>query len=147
MLIRELATIKFNYFLTTFKEIFNDVFEERRHIVNEERSKMMSLDRTQLMSRESAVLRTEDLRKSTSQVLLSERFRSKGALKDLTSSISSASPVMPMSQKAVLLTDLDQKQIDKMRQRNERFTQKLISDVEKKERYQNELIKRSKKHE
>jgi len=37
VLIRELATIKFNYYLTTFKEIFNDVIEERRRIVHEER--------------------------------------------------------------------------------------------------------------
>lgn len=34
-LIRELATIRFNYYLTTFKEIFNDVIEERRHIRND----------------------------------------------------------------------------------------------------------------
>lgn len=38
VLVRELATIKFNYYLTTFKEIFNDVIEERRHIVNEEKN-------------------------------------------------------------------------------------------------------------
>ena len=35
MLIKELATIRYNYYLTTFKEIFNDVIEERRHIVHE----------------------------------------------------------------------------------------------------------------
>lgn len=35
-LIRELAMIRFNYHLTTFKEVFNDVIEERRHIVKEE---------------------------------------------------------------------------------------------------------------
>lgn len=49
VLIRELATIRYNYYLTTFKEIFNDVLEERRHIVHEEinqfhnqRSKLVS---------------------------------------------------------------------------------------------------------
>ena len=35
-LIRELAMIRYNYFLTTFKEVFNDVIEERKHIVKEE---------------------------------------------------------------------------------------------------------------
>ena len=32
VLIKELATIRFNYYLTTFKEVFNDVIEERRHV-------------------------------------------------------------------------------------------------------------------
>ena len=35
-LIRELAMIRYNYYLTTFKEVFNDVIEERRHIIKEE---------------------------------------------------------------------------------------------------------------
>ena len=34
-----------------------------------------------------------------------------------------------------------------MRMRNERFTQKLISDQERKDKYKNELIKRASKHE
>ena len=38
VLIRELATIRYNYYLTTFKEIYNDVIEERRHIVHEQHS-------------------------------------------------------------------------------------------------------------
>lgn len=37
----------------------------------------------------------------------------------------------------VLLTDDDAKQIDQMRIRNERFTNKLISEQEKKEKYKN----------
>lgn len=35
-LIRELAMIRYNYHLTTFKEVFNDVIEERKHIIKEE---------------------------------------------------------------------------------------------------------------
>ena len=35
-LIRELAMIRYNYHLTTFKEVFNDVIEERKHIMKEE---------------------------------------------------------------------------------------------------------------
>lgn len=38
-LIKELATIRFNYHLTTFKEILNDVIEERKHIINDEIAK------------------------------------------------------------------------------------------------------------
>jgi len=38
-LIKELATIRFNYYLTTFKEILNDVIEERKHIINDEIAK------------------------------------------------------------------------------------------------------------
>ena len=34
-LIRELASIKYNYYLTTFKEVFNDVLEERRRIAKD----------------------------------------------------------------------------------------------------------------
>lgn len=37
-MIRELAMIRFNYYLTTFKEVFNDVLEERSKIVNERRN-------------------------------------------------------------------------------------------------------------
>jgi len=37
-LIRELATIKYNYYLTTFKEVFNDVLEERKRVVKDQRS-------------------------------------------------------------------------------------------------------------
>lgn len=67
VLVRELATIKFNYYLTTFKEIFNDVIDERRHIVNEERAKVRSFDRDMLTSREAThIMRTEDLMKSKS---------------------------------------------------------------------------------
>ena len=28
--------IRYNYYLTTFKEVFNDVIEERKHIIKEE---------------------------------------------------------------------------------------------------------------
>ena len=35
-LIRELAMIRYNYHLTTFKEVFNDIIEERKHIIKEE---------------------------------------------------------------------------------------------------------------
>ena len=38
-LIRELATIRYNYYLTTFKETFNDVIEERQRIEKEERNR------------------------------------------------------------------------------------------------------------
>ena len=34
-LIKELAAIRYNYYLTTFKEVFNDVIEERKHIIRE----------------------------------------------------------------------------------------------------------------
>ena len=44
VLVRELASIKFNYYLTTFKEIFNDVIDERKHIVHEERTKVRGAD-------------------------------------------------------------------------------------------------------
>jgi len=48
--------------------------------------------------------------------------------KDFTTSIMSTASVVTMPTKTVLLTDVDQRQIEKIRQRNERFTQKLISD-------------------
>ena len=38
-LIRELATIRYNYYLTTFKETFNDVIEERQRTEKEERNR------------------------------------------------------------------------------------------------------------
>ena len=41
-MIRELATIKYNYYLTTFKEVFNDVLEERRRIAQEIRTRMVA---------------------------------------------------------------------------------------------------------
>ena len=34
-LVNELAAIKYNYYLTTFKEVFNDVLDERRRIIKE----------------------------------------------------------------------------------------------------------------
>lgn len=67
VLVRELATIKFNYYLTTFKEIFNDVIDERRHIVNEQKAKMRSYDRDLLSPPDTArIMRTDDLMKSKS---------------------------------------------------------------------------------
>ena len=69
VLIRELATIKFNYYLTTFKEIFNDVIEERKRIVNE-RLRTGTYVR-EIYSRDTVNrIRTDDLRKSTSQNVL-----------------------------------------------------------------------------
>ena len=77
MLIRELATIRYNYYLTTFKEIFNDVLEERRHIVHEEINQFHN-QRSKLVSRESAVAKytADEIRKnsSNSQQILTERL-------------------------------------------------------------------------
>ena len=67
--------IKYNYYLTTFKEIFNDVIEERRRIVHEERSRQSSYDRPKMKSREIPIrLNPTDLHKSASQNMLSSRF-------------------------------------------------------------------------
>ena len=78
VLIRELATIRYNYYLTTFKEIFNDVLEERRHIVHEEINQFHN-QRSKLVSRESAVAKykADEIRKNTSsnsQQILTERL-------------------------------------------------------------------------
>ena len=65
VLIRELATIRYNYYLTTFKEIFNDVLEERRHIMHEEVNHIHN-QRAKLISRESITKFTPDeIRKQT----------------------------------------------------------------------------------
>ena len=68
VLIKELATIRFNYYLTTFKEIFNDVIEERRQIIKEQRTGL-SAERDELMKQVGMPLnkmKTEDLFKSKS---------------------------------------------------------------------------------
>ena len=49
----------------------------------------------------------------------------------------STASVASIPTKTVMLTMNDQKQIDKMRQNNEKFTNKLINDQSKKEKYQN----------
>ena len=68
VLIKELATIRFNYYLTTFKEIFNDVIEERRQIIKEQRTGL-SAERDEFMKQVGMPLnkmKTEDLFKSKS---------------------------------------------------------------------------------
>ena len=143
-LIRELATIRFNYYLTTYKEIFNDVLDERRHICQEIRNKHanQSQMRSGMFSPHVSTIqmKTEDLRKSTSVALISSRFtdriaaaatsKKKGKhVRDFTTSIMSSASVVnfPVS-KTIALTETDQRQIDKMRVRNDRFSNKLIQD-------------------
>ena len=68
VLIKELATIRFNYYLTTFKETFNDVIEERRQIIKEQRTGL-SAERDEFMKQVGMPLnkmKTEDLFKSKS---------------------------------------------------------------------------------
>ena len=124
MLIKELAKIKYDYYLTTFKEIFNDVIEERVRIVNEERSKISSIERPTMYSREVAQrLNASDLHKSKSHLLLKERFKKtpmsgKGISRKDNSSIllpTAAESVISSAQKTVLLTNSDYKQIEKIR--------------------------------
>lgn len=97
VLIKELATIRFNYYLTTFKEVFNDVIEERRHVAQELRAS--SNDDRGIMSREYVnQLKTEDLFKSQSQSVLNEsRFAGRSSVpggnrkkKDFATSIMSS---------------------------------------------------------
>ena len=66
-MIKELATIRYNYYLTTFKEIFNDVIEERRQIIKEERTGL-SQEREEFFTRGMPLgkMKTEDLFKSKS---------------------------------------------------------------------------------
>ena len=70
------------------------------------------------------------------------RDRSGGPVKTTggkkTHGISTSSSVMalPSAKATVLLTENDQKQIDKIRVRQERFTTKLIVEQNKKEKYQ-----------
>ena len=109
-LIRELATIRFNYYLTTFKEVFNDVVEERRHILKEEWSKMEG-DRAKLFSAQGSIqkLNTDELRKSTSIAVLKERFGAKTAkrTRDFTTSVVSSGSVASLNAKTIMLTDSD----------------------------------------
>ena len=155
-LIRELANIKYNYFLTSFKEVFNDVLEERRRIVKEQNSRLRSMEQELAASqRESSTIRrTDDLRHTTSHQMINDRFGTAsksvlggGSITPAVGSTTGSVAALPTRSQLVLLTGSDQKQIDKMRMRNERFTSKLINDQNKQERYQNHLIKRSEKHE
>ena len=166
-LIRELAMIRYNYHLTTFKEVFNDVIEERRHIIKEEfmsgGSQMIGISLTldsmtananaTAMPQTGALLRSNQSQstlKSRVQNAMGSRDRSGGPQVSKKGTISTSASVMalPSTNKgSVLLTENDQKQIDKIRVRQERFTSKLIVEQNKKEKYQQQLIARSQKHE
>ena len=56
------------------------------------------------------------------------------------------SSVAALPTKALALNELDQRQIDKIRVRNERFTNKLIHEQSKKQNFQTALISRQAKH-
>jgi len=58
-------------------------------------------------------------------------------IKDFTSSIMSSSSNVSVPTFSVSLTEVDQRHIDLMRVRNERFTNKLIAEQTKKEKFQN----------
>ena len=134
------------------------MIEERRHVVQETRQRLAS-ERMLMASRDTLQqVPTDELQKSTStHALLQSRFGGKASsaarkvstkqlvARDHQNSIMSSSSLA--QPKAVLLTDVDQKHIDLMRVRNERYTQKLIAEQTKKERFQSQLIQRSQKHE
>ena len=147
-LIRELASIKYNYYLTTFKEVFNDVLDERRRIAKDQRTRlinamtsfdpsthpMQAYDGQVFGSGRSSMvadtrMRPSGLNKSVSHTNIKpDRFGPSKSMRDLSSSIITSSSVANIPTKVVALTGNDQKQIDQMRLRNERFTNKLIQD-------------------
>ena len=147
-LIRELATIRFNYYLTTFKEVFNDVIDERKRLCTEARQRdgsgnLLGNEKSRFFSPHQSVIqmKTDDLRKSTSVAVLNSHFgdryfnngKKSNKLdgvnkKDFTGSVLSSGSVGSLPYKTITLTENDQKQIDMMRVRNERFTNKLICD-------------------
>ena len=69
--------IRYNHHLATFKEVFNDVIEERSHINDEERNKLQS-ERINLLSQDKmSRVGTNALRGSASVQMLTERLGQK----------------------------------------------------------------------
>ena len=118
-LIRELAMIRYNYHLTTFKEVFNDVIEERKHIIKEEfisgGSQVISPQKSLPRMGSGGLLRvnqSQSTLKSRIQVAAMSRDRSGGrtAIKNAnknSSIISTSASVMALPSKTVLLTEND----------------------------------------
>lgn len=127
-LIRELAMIRYNYYLTTFKEVFNDVIEERKHILKEQGSGVYSpsdaIKPTQYQTDIRQMSGKRPQRSQQSSQIINSRFihnshgrdRSTGSKVGGTaganpilqsSAISTSASVLALPTKAVLLTEND----------------------------------------
>ena len=54
--------IRYNYYLTTFKEVFNDVIEERKHILKEEVTNGANSQQQLIPQSQTRVRMSSDLR-------------------------------------------------------------------------------------
>ena len=126
-LILEMAQIRYNYHLNAFKDAINDIMEERDKLKLEQRMQGM---RDKVSTSQQKSYTAVNSRGNTSPSSLKHKSLSTAALRP----------------ESLTLTSKDVQHINKMQDRNDRFTNKLLVEQQLKEKHKSTIEELQRRH-